>query len=85
MGHLSIDNLKKLRTMSDGLDFKESSMEECELCLKGRMKSDPFPEGSERASEVLEIIHSDVCGPTEPRSHGRAEYFVGFTDNKSRY
>jgi transposase InsO family protein len=36
------------------------------------------------ASEVLELVHSDVCGPMPVESKGRARYFLTFTDDKSR-
>ncbi|CAB0004504.1 unnamed protein product [Nesidiocoris tenuis] len=35
--------------------------------------------------EVLEIIHSDVCGPMRNTSPGGSKYFVTFTDEKTRY
>lgn len=35
---------------------------------------------TERASELLERIHSDVCGPFEVPSLGRSRYFVSFID-----
>ena len=38
-----------------------------------------------RAGELLEIIHSDVCGPMSMAARGRYFYFVTFTDDLSRY
>ena len=39
----------------------------------------------ERATDLLEIIHTDVCGPMNIEAHGRYHYFLIFTDDLSRY
>ena len=39
----------------------------------------------ERATERLELIHSDVCGPMSTPTRGGYLYFVTFTDDLSRY
>ena len=40
---------------------------------------------STEATELLELIHSDVCGKISEKSIGGAQYFLTFTDHKSRY
>ena len=37
-----------------------------------------------RKENVLELIHSDVCGPLKVRTHGGALYFVTFIVDYSR-
>ena len=39
----------------------------------------------ERAHNLLEIIHTDVCGPINVEACGGYHYFPTFTDNLSRY
>ena len=34
---------------------------------------------------MLELIHSDVCGPMSTAARGGFQYFVTFTDDLSRY
>ena len=34
---------------------------------------------------MLEIIHTDVCGPTNIEARGGYRYFLTFTDDLSRY
>ena len=34
---------------------------------------------------MLELIHSDVCGPINIRARGGYQYFITFTDDYSRY
>ena len=38
-----------------------------------------------RAKEPLDLIHSGVCRKINEKSLSRAEYFVTFIDNKTRY
>ena len=35
----------------------------CKSCLLDKMIKSPFKEKDERASDVLGLIHTDVCGP----------------------
>ena len=39
----------------------------------------------ERATDLLEIIHTDVCGPMNIEARGRYHYFLIFTDDLSIY
>src|SRR5215216_2228554 len=38
-----------------------------------------------QASDLLEIIHTDVCGPMSVDAHGGYRYFLTFTDDLRRY
>ena len=50
----------------------------------GKMTKTPFSETMERATNLLEIIHTDVCGPMSVDARGRY-HFLTFTDDLSRY
>ena len=39
----------------------------------------------EQATDLLEIIHTDVCGPMNIEAHGRYHYLLIFTDDLRRY
>ena len=49
------------------------------------MTKSPFIGQGDRASEVLELIHTDVCGPFSEMARGGFSYFITFTDDHSRY
>ena len=34
---------------------------------------------------MLELVHTDVCGPINIRARGGYEYFITFTDDYSKY
>jgi hypothetical protein len=84
LGHISEKRMKKLH--SDGLltSFDFESYETCEACLLGKMTKTPFIDFLERASDLLELIHTDVCGPMSTMARGGFQYFISFTDDLSR-
>ena len=49
------------------------------------MTKAPFAGHSERASDLLGLIHTEVCGPISSISRGGYQYFITFTDDFSRY
>ena len=49
------------------------------------MTKTPFSGTMERATDLLEIIHADVCGPMSVDACGGYRYFLMFTDDLSRY
>ena len=84
-GHIGVKRMKKLH--KDG--FSESpgyeSFDACELCLLGKITKTPFSGTMERATDLLEIIHTDVCSPMSVDARGGYRYFLTFTDDLSRY
>src|SRR5215216_3676276 len=57
----------------------------CEPCLLGKMTRTPFSGTMERATDLLELIHTNVCGPMSVEVRGGYHYFLTFTDHLSRY
>ena len=51
----------------------------------GQDDQEPFTSFPERASDLLELIHTDVCGPMSSTARGGFQYFITFTDDLSRY
>ena len=77
--------MKKLHR--DGLltSFDFESFDTCEACLMGKLARTSFNGNVERASDLLEIIHTDVCGPVSIPARGGFLYFITFTDDLSWY
>ena len=45
----------------------------------------PFKAKGYRAKEILDLVHTDLCGPISTSARGGYEYFVTFIDDYSRY
>jgi hypothetical protein len=50
--------------------FDFESFDTCEPCLLGKMTKAPFTDQSERASDLLGLVHTDVCGPMSSIARG---------------
>ena len=56
----------------------------CDACMKGKATHVSFPASkSGQAKSVLDLVHSDLWGPTPVRSIDRTCYVLTFTDDKS--
>ncbi|PWA57377.1 copia-type polyprotein [Artemisia annua] len=86
-GHLNFGDLKLLSSkgMVKGLDQIDHPNQVCEGCLLGKHARSSFPkEATSRAKEPLQLIHTDLCGPITPPSHGKNLYFMLLIDDFSR-
>lgn len=86
LGHLNFESMKLLRDgMASGVKFNGNRYEKpCEPCILGKQTRLPFRKTGSRASEKLEIVHSDLCGPMPVSSHNGAKYMLTFTDDFTR-
>ena len=56
----------------------------CEGCIYGKMHRLPFPKAAYRAKSPLELVHADICGPTQTPSLNDNRYFHLFVDDNTR-
>ena len=85
LAHIGKTRMKKLQR--DGIleNINDESLDKCESCISGKMTKKPFNTNIERATDLLGLIHTDVCGPLRHVSRKGASYFLTFTDDYSRY
>ena len=57
----------------------------CESCLVGKMTKRPFSSKGNMAKNLLELLHTNVCGPMNVKARGGYEYFITFTDDCFNY
>ncbi|GKG04448.1 retrotransposon protein, putative, ty1-copia subclass, partial [Tanacetum coccineum] len=82
LGHINKKRIEKLQHdgLLDSIDIE--SFERCVACMSGKMARKPY---SQRAKDLLGLIHTDICGPFKIMSRQEAYYFITFTDDFSRY
>ncbi|KAK2410217.1 putative mitochondrial protein [Trifolium repens] len=85
LGHMSEKGLSILAKKNVLNGVSDARLKKCSHCLAGKQRRVSFMSSEpKRKSEVLDLVHSDVCGPMKTRSLGGAYYFVTFIDDFSR-
>jgi len=87
LGHLNIRDLLKVvgKAKFNNIGQHSNDVLQCEICLKEKMTTLPFPKSSPPCTELLKIIHSDVVGHIRVQSSNKARFFVTFVDDASRW
>lgn len=86
LGHPSSASVRRLQNYNLVHGLPRSLGEvTCEDCVAGKQARTSFPKHkAKRAAEMLDLVHTDVCGPMEETSIGGARYFATFIDDKTR-
>ena len=56
----------------------------CKQCQLGKMTKSSFKRKTYSSKEVLELVHTDLCGPITLQSYYGSRYFIMFVDYYSR-
>lgn len=65
LGHVNfgyLNTLSKQQLLTDIPNELESEFMKCKTCIENKMHNLPFSNNRKKAKDVLEIIHTDVCG-----------------------
>jgi hypothetical protein len=85
MAQLHHGALRFLRELVTGVpDFSSEHHELCKGCTLGKYTKTAFPSSDSRATGILDLIHSYVCGPMSSTSLNGSLYYVVFIDEFSR-
>jgi hypothetical protein len=56
----------------------------CIGCALGKFTKVSFPNSETRSAEILDLVHTDVCGPMTRKFLSGCEYYLTFIDDYSR-
>ena len=84
LGHISNERLQRLvkNEILPNLEFTDIGL--CVDCIKGK-QTKHNKKGATRSNHLLEIIHTDICGPFDAPSFSGEKYFTTFINDFSRY
>jgi len=88
MGHINFDTIKSMiqRKLVNGVSCVEIQKEICISCLLGKQTRRVFPQATlYRTTQVLELIHLDLCGPITPSTTAGNKYVFVLIYDHSRY
>ena len=83
LGHIAEDRVNKLEKFGLLSPLTFESYPVCESCLQGKMTKLSFVGCGERATDLLALVHTDVCGLFDVPARGNYVYFIIFTDDIS--
>jgi hypothetical protein len=84
-GHLNYNALPGLQKMATGMSifpFEHDSI--CKGCALGKNTKKAYPHSNRKTSGILDLIHSDLCGPMTSPSMNGCLYYIIFIDDCSR-
>lgn len=87
-GHLNINDLYALskNDMVRGLKLSPPKNFECSTCAVCKIRAKSYTSYSKvYSTDVLQLVHTDLCGPMRHTSEGGSKYFISFIDDYSRY
>jgi hypothetical protein len=85
LGHMSEKGMQILHKRNFLPDLKQIDLEFCKHCVYGKQKRVRFLRvEKEKKNERLNLVHTDVWGPTQVSSLGGSHYYVTFIDDATR-
>ncbi|XP_071689194.1 uncharacterized mitochondrial protein AtMg00300-like [Rutidosis leptorrhynchoides] len=85
LGHMSDKGMKMLVSNGKIPGLKRVESDFCESCVLGKKKKVTFAKADRTLkAQKLELVHTDVFGPTPVSSLGGARYYVTFIDDSTR-
>ena len=90
LAHVNSDGILRMvrKGVVRGIKLSNNSMKSvCGDCVTGKAHRCNIPKlrSSPRSANMLDLVHSDVCGPMEVPSIGGSRYFVTFIDDHSSW
>ncbi|GJU71067.1 retrotransposon protein, putative, ty1-copia subclass [Tanacetum coccineum] len=85
LAHIGKTRMQKLQREGLLESINDGSYDKCESCISRKMTKKPFNNNIKRATDLLGLIHTDVCGPFRHVSRKGASYFLTFNDDFSHY
>ena len=83
--HLHYKALPSLQKMVTGMhEFSSEHDGVCKGCALGKNAKKSFSNSGNRSKRILDLIHSDICGPMTAPSMSGCLYHVLFIDDCSR-
>ena len=87
LGHLSFDNLEKISAKEDVRDLPKIVAPlnaVCKHCQHGKQTRASFKTKEHMTLHPLEIVYTDLCGPTRSKSLQGDHYFMFLIDDYTR-
>ncbi|KAL0303170.1 UNVERIFIED_CONTAM: Retrovirus-related Pol polyprotein from transposon TNT 1-94 [Sesamum radiatum] len=83
--HVNFDSIKRLKSMNLINTSEASKSTKCSICVESKFAKKPFKPITQRCTELIELIHSDLADFKNTLSKGGKKYYISFVDDYSGY
>jgi hypothetical protein len=80
--HGALGGLREVVTKVPQINIEHHDV--CRGCVLGKFAKSSFPSSDTRSVGILDLVHTNVCGPMTWRSLSGCEYYLTFIDDYSR-
>ena len=85
LGHPSSPVVSRVLSLCKGPGAKSSTLDFCSSCQMDKSHKLPFVLSQSKSMKPLDLIHSDLWGPSPVQSVTSVKYFLSFIDDYSRF
>ena len=85
LGHPNVKILQSIVSIYGLPTFPNNKILTCDACLSSKSHRLPYSKSSHQTTKPLEIVHSDLWGPSPVVSYTRNKYYVIFVDDFTKY
>ena len=85
LGHISEKGMRMMLSKEKLPELKSIDFDMCESCILGKQKIVSFLKiGRTPKAEKLELVHTDLWGPSPVASLGGSRYYITFINDSSK-
>ncbi|KAM1493880.1 hypothetical protein ACFX10_025604 [Malus domestica] len=85
LGHINYRSMHRMANLGlipkHAIDFNKK----CEICVESKFARQTFKSVLNKSSELLDLIHSDLCDFKSTPTRGGKNYYISFIDDCSKY
>jgi hypothetical protein len=80
--HVALGGLRQVVSRVPHISIENQDV--CRGCALGKFSKASSPSSDTRSARILDLVHTDVCGPMTRRSLSGCEYYLTFINDYSR-
>ena len=82
-GHCNVNDIKSLQKVVTGMDIADNSNFSCDICIKGKMNQYRSRDPDDKATKILDLVHTDLAGPIDLEGKDGFKYAISFVNDFS--
>ena len=85
LGHINLNSIRRMMSLNLIPKYSIDLKKKCKICVQSKKPRKGFHTCMKKKTNLLELIHSDVCDSNDVLTRGGKRYFITFIDDFSKY